>query len=149
MMETRIPMGISEFFRMTRQPTSAQMRKIAPTRAQRGTSLLWSGSENHPHRMGHDQAHETDGSRRINGKTNYQGGQDHIEVSRPVKVRSQCDGGLISQKHQVQIPELGPENQRSDEHHRKKHAHPLPLAPARLPIVQNMISEVAFLLFTI
>ena len=83
-------------------------------------------SENHPHRMGHDQAHETDGSRRINGKTNHQGGQDHIEVSRPVKVRSQCDGGLISQKHQVQIPELGPENQRSDEHHRKKHAHPLP-----------------------
>ena len=42
MMETRIPMGISEFFRMTRQPTSAQMRKMAPTRAQRGTSLLWS-----------------------------------------------------------------------------------------------------------
>ena len=40
MIETKIPSGNSEFFKITRHKTSAHIKKIPPTMAQTGISRL-------------------------------------------------------------------------------------------------------------
>ena len=59
------------------------------------------GAENHPDRMGDDQSHKTDGSRRINGKAHHQRGQNQQKGI--IRVGADADFAVFNFTHSTVV----------------------------------------------
>ena len=78
-MDTSTPIGISEFFRITRHATSHQIRNDAPSSALNGNNLLWSVPKKDSDHMRDHKSYKADHTRTIYCKPNHYRSNDQIK----------------------------------------------------------------------
>ena len=69
------------------------------------------------------QSHKSDHTGTVHGKSDHSRSNDQIKSPQSVQICSKGNGYVISQKHQIQVPVLRPENSHAHQRDRKHYTH--------------------------
>lgn len=146
-METRTPIGISEFFRITRPRHITPDQKGTSKQSTKGNQAAVICSKQDSYHMRNHQTYKTDHSGTIHGKSYHHRRKNQICSPKSVQICSQGNRYFIAQQHQIQILYCV---QKSTTHTSVTGSITLTLdqlAPARLPMVHFITSVAPFLSF--